>query len=154
MGKLDEAMAAYRTWSELDPNLRAVHTNLAWWLATDANPKFRDPKAAVMHARKALDLAPDDPNHWSNLGVALWRAGDLKTAIETLEKADRMHKNGDLQHRFFLAMAYWQIGEKDKARQAYDQAVEWMDKHPPKHGELRRFRAEAEEMLGVNQKKM
>lgn len=85
--------------------------------------------------------------------MALWRAGDLKTAVETLEKADRMYKDGDLPHRFFLAMAYWQIGEKDKARRAYDQAVEWMDKHQPKHEQFHRFRAEAAELLGVKEKK-
>jgi Flp pilus assembly protein TadD len=130
-----------------------AHSNLAWWLATNADPKFRDPNAAVTHARKAIDLVPEDRNPWSNLGVALWRAGDLQTAVETLETADRMNKGGDHFHRFFLAMAYWQLGEKDKARRAYDQAVEWMDKNQPANEELRRFRAEAEEMLGVENKK-
>ncbi len=151
-GNSDEATTTLLKAIEFDANPRAAHTNLAWWLATDADPKLRDPKAAVIHARKAIDLAPEDPNHWSNLGVALWRAGDVKTAVETLEKADSMYKDGDHFHRFFLAMAYWQVGENDKARQAYRQAVEWMGKHQPKHVELHRFRAEAEELLGMKQK--
>ena len=52
---------------------------------------------------------------------------------------------------FFLAMAYWQLSEKQKARPWYEKAVEWMDKHDPKNEELRRFRAEAEELLRVKQ---
>ena len=54
---------------------------------------------------------------------------------------------------FFLAMAQWQVGEKDKARVWYDKAVEWMEKNQPKNEELRRFRAEASELLELNEKK-
>ena len=48
-------------------------------------------------------------------------------------------------------MANWQLGEKDKARAWYDRAVQWMDKNEPKNEELRRFRTEAAELLGVNE---
>jgi hypothetical protein len=50
---------------------------------------------------------------------------------------------------FFLAMAHWQLGEKDEARKYYDKAVAWMDKNKPDDEELRRFRAEAAALLGV-----
>ena len=39
------------------------------------------------------------------------------------------------------------------ARKWYDQAVEWMDKNQPTNKELRRFRSEAAELLGVKEKK-
>ena len=54
---------------------------------------------------------------------------------------------------FFLAMAHWQLSEKDKAREFYDRAVQWMDKNQPTNEELLRFRAEAAEQLGVKEKK-
>jgi hypothetical protein len=51
---------------------------------------------------------------------------------------------------FFLAMAQWQLGHKDEARQLYDQAVQWMQKyHNPPGDEVRRFRAEAAKLLRV-----
>ena len=50
-------------------------------------------------------------------------------------------------------MARWKLGEKDKAREGYDRAVQGMDRHQPKNEELLRFRAEAAELLGVNEKK-
>lgn len=46
-------------------------------------------------------------------------------------------------------MAHWQLGEKDKAREWYDKAVQWMDKNKPQDEELKRFRSEAEELLGI-----
>ena len=48
-------------------------------------------------------------------------------------------------------MAHWQLGEKDEARQWYDQAVEWMEQKQPDNDELRRFRAEAAELLGISE---
>ena len=49
---------------------------------------------------------------------------------------------------FFLAMAWWQLGDKDQARQWYDQAVQWMHDHPtPQNIELPAFRSEAAALL-------
>ncbi len=50
-------------------------------------------------------------------------------------------------------MAHWQLGNKDEARKWYDKGVEWMVKNKPQDSELRRFRDEAAELLGVNEKK-
>ncbi len=40
---------------------------------------------------------------------------------------------------------------KQEARQWYDKAVEWMEKNKPDDQELLRFRAEAEELLGISE---
>jgi hypothetical protein len=56
-------------------------------------------------------------------------------------------------------MAHWQLGEKGKALEHFDRAVQWMDKNlerghsMPRGRELPRFRAEAAELLGVKDKK-
>jgi hypothetical protein len=49
-------------------------------------------------------------------------------------------------------MTYWQLGAKDKARTWFDKSVQWMDKGLPENAELKRFRAEAAELLGVEKK--
>ena len=54
---------------------------------------------------------------------------------------------------FFLAMAHWQMGNKEAARQWYVRAVQWMDKCQPKDEELRRFRTEAVKVLGIDEPK-
>ena len=50
-----------------------------------------------------------------------------------------LRKGGDAYDWFFLAMAHWQLGEKGKAREWYNRAVQWMDKSQPSNEELRRF---------------
>src|SRR5262249_45259167 len=112
------------------------------------DPKYRDPPRAVELAMKAVQLGPNG-NHWSTLGVTHYRAGDWKAAITALQKAIPLRQGGDSFDFFFLAMAHWQLGEKKDAREWYDKAVQWMDKHKPKDAELIRFRAEASDLLGI-----
>ena len=58
-----------------------------------------------------------------------------------------LRKGGDSFDWFFLAMAHRQLGREEDARKWYDRAVRWMEKNAPTDDELRRFRAEAEEVL-------
>jgi tetratricopeptide (TPR) repeat protein len=105
---------------------------------------------AVALANKAIKLAPNEGANWNTLGVALYRAGNFKAAIEALNKSMELHKGGVSFDWFFLAMAHWQLDNKADARQWYDKAVAWAEKHAPRDEELRRFRAEAAKVLGIN----
>ena len=58
---------------------------------------------------------------------------------------------GRSENWIFLAMSYWQRDEPDKAREMYDKVVEWM-KNKPVSVELKRFREEANELLGIANK--
>ena len=160
-GRLDEALklreevlALRRDKLGLDhPETLNSMNVVAWFLATAADPKFRNPARAAEHAKKAVELAPKEGDFWNTLGVAHYRAGDWKTAIEALEKSMQLRKGGDSLDWFFLAMARWQLGDKERARKWYDQAVQWMEKNNPKDNELRRFHAEAAALLGLTEKK-
>jgi hypothetical protein len=83
------------------------------------------------------------------LGVAQYRSGDWKAAVEALMKSVQLRQGGDSFDFFFLAMAHWQLNEKEKARAGYDRAVAWMDKNRPEDEELKRFRAEATALLSL-----
>ena len=50
---------------------------------------------------------------------------------------------------FFLTMAYWNLQQEDEARRWFDKSAEWMKKNQPLNDELRRFHAEAAELLGI-----
>jgi WD40 repeat protein/serine/threonine protein kinase/Flp pilus assembly protein TadD len=152
-GELDEAVAVYRKAIEADPTFADAYNGLAWLLAACPDARFRDPGQAVALARKAVELAPEHPYYLRTLGVACYRAGDWKAAVAALGKSVELRKGGDSRDWLFLAMAHWQLGEKDKAREWYDRAVQGMDKNQPTDEELRRFRAEAAELLGLNEKK-
>jgi tetratricopeptide (TPR) repeat protein len=153
-------LADYEKVRELTPNSGEAHNNLAWFLATCSEPKFLDPKRAVALAQKAVELAPKEGNCWNTLGATQYRAKNWKAAIEALDKSRELRKGGDAFDFFFLAMAYWQLGQKDEALKWYKQASEWVEKNSQGLAdnatwtdELRRFRAEAEELLKIEEKK-
>jgi tetratricopeptide (TPR) repeat protein len=124
--------------------------NAAWYLATAEEPELRDSSQALALARKAVELNPQSPEILNTLGVALYRTADWKGAIEALEKAEALEPDRDLAFNgFFLALARWQLGQKNEARTWYDKAVVWMEKNRPKDEELLRFRAEAAALLGL-----
>jgi superkiller protein 3 len=157
--QLDGAVAACRSALALDPKHDAARTNLARALnelarplATDADAARRDPVRAVALAGEAVELQPQEGKYWATLGAARYRAGDWKAAIDSFEKSMERRSAGDGFDWLFLAMAHWQLGEKDKAREWYDRAVQWMDKNNPTDEELRRFRAESAELLELKEK--
>ena len=125
---------------------------LAWFLADCPATQFRDPARAVELAKQALQLAPQSGRYWSTLGVAQYRASQPQAAIASFKKSMELMSGGNSRHWFVLSMAHWQLGNKDEAQKWYDQAVKWMEKNQPKAEELRRFRAEASELLELKAK--
>lgn len=127
--------------------------DIAWFLATCEDPEARDPAAAVKVAVRLLKLRPMTLQFQggvvNTLGVAHYRNGEWKEAVAALEESVKLRGGGDSFDFFFLAMAHWRLGEKDKARERYQEAVDWMDKNKPKDEELTRFRSEAAALLGV-----
>ena len=147
-GKLDETIACFRKTAQLEPNFAAAQISLAWMLTTCREVKLRDAPGGLEAARRAVELERSRWA-WQALGWAHYRTGDWKASIEALKKSCALDdpKGGDAAQWFFLAMAHWRLGEKDKGREWYDRAVQWMDKNQPKEELLRRFRAEASELL-------
>src|SRR5262249_3871196 len=152
-GKWEEAIACFRQALQIDPNRTGAYNCLAWVAATSPDPKCRDPANAVKLAQKAINLDPQDGILWNTLGVSQYRAGDWKDATVALEKSKELMGDKELSlNAFFLAMAHWQLGHKPDAQKWYEMAVGWMDKNKPQDEELRRFRAEAEELLKIEKK--
>jgi serine/threonine protein kinase/WD40 repeat protein len=130
-----------------------TYNNLAWVLATCPELRFRNPTRALELAKRAIER-PHRIDCYNTLGVAYYRVGNWKEAIEYLEKAESLEPGQHLAfNAYFLSMAHWKLGETDKALQLYTQGVSWTEKNRPSDEELRRFRAEAEELLGIRAKK-
>lgn len=162
-GQLD---AGRRTYHRLVTNCEEIRTefpgdaNAAWWLnarawflALHGEGSKRGSDLAVKMAKRAVELSPDAGHIVNTLGVAYYRAGDWKAAIETLKKADQL-SNG--QHfginAFVIAMAHWRLDDKEMAQKWYTDAQEWMKKQRPPDEELLQFRAEASTLLSMREK--
>jgi tetratricopeptide (TPR) repeat protein len=153
LGRQAEAAEPYRKALELSPEDAAVNNQLAWFLATRAPLCLRDAALAVRLAKKAVASRPKSGEYRNTLAVAHYRNGDDRGAVAELEAAMRLRAGGDSFDWFFLAMAHARLGDHDQARTWFDRAVQWMDKHRPHNGELRQFRAEAEDLLAEGRKR-
>jgi tetratricopeptide (TPR) repeat protein len=151
-GRQAEAVEPYRKALEVVPEDPGVTNDLAWFLATSPEPRFRDAPLAVRLAKQAVAARPQSADYRNTLGVALYRNGDDRAAVAELETSMSLLAGGTGFDWFFLAMAHWRLGERDQARTWFDRAVRWMDQHKPHDDDLRRFRAEAEAMLAEGPK--
>jgi tetratricopeptide (TPR) repeat protein len=125
---------------------------VAWTLATSPDARLRDATRAVELATQAVAGAPKNHSYRNTLGAARYRAGDWKGAIADLEQAIALRQpdsHFNAFDGFFLAMAHWQLGEKDQARTWFDKAIAWMDRGLKDNAGLQRFRAEAAALLDV-----
>jgi tetratricopeptide (TPR) repeat protein len=140
---LEECAAAF-------PNDPDHQIECARHLTTGPLDSLQNPTRAVRYASRAVQRAPKEGRFWTMLGIAKCRAGDWRGGATALETGMSLRQDGDSLVWFFLAMARWRQGNRDEARKWYDQAVQWMDKHPRQDGEaLRRLRAEAAALLKI-----
>jgi serine/threonine protein kinase/WD40 repeat protein len=125
--------------------------DLAWQLVTGP-AKERDPAKALPLARKAVELTPQETMYLNTLGVAQYRNGKYTDAVGTLEKSLAASKGErDAFDLFFLAMCHHHLGNAPKAKDCFDRAVKWCQRHkdlPADYAaELKAFQAEAEKLL-------
>jgi WD40 repeat protein len=146
----------------LSPDQPDECNDLAWFLVTCKDQSLRDAGRAMQLAQRAIEMRIPEPtpprdtrerqafmNYWNTLGVARYRAGKWRGAVEAIDRSRSAPGGDNAYNHFFLAMAHCQLGAKDQARRWYEQAMRWMDQHKPQDEELSRFRAEAAALLGI-----
>jgi tetratricopeptide (TPR) repeat protein len=141
----DKATSAIASASTLDLN------NAAWRMVT-GSAELRNPVRALRLIEEVIRREPNNALYLNTFGVVLYRNGDYKKALATLEKSLAASKGAsDAFDLFFLAMCHAKLGDAVKAKECFDEAVQWWDgrKDLPAHdvAELNAFRAEAETEL-------
>jgi serine/threonine protein kinase len=158
LGRHEEARKLYQeTLARRNVKLRRDHQDrlqsmnaLAWLLANCPDRTLRDPGKALELAMEVVLRAPATGEYWNTLGATQYRAGDWKSAVGTLTRSMELRKGGDAADWFFLAMAHWHSGDRAQARTWYDRALQWLETNRPEDEELRCFRAEAADLLGID----
>src|SRR5262249_35001025 len=122
-----QAIEHYRPLVEAHPDSAEACNELAWIYLT-APAALRDVKAAVPLAEKALRLAAANTFYRNTLGVAYYRAGRYRDAVDTIQpnlaKQDDKALAFDL---YFLAMSHHRLGELEQARSYLAWANRWTD---------------------------
>jgi tetratricopeptide (TPR) repeat protein len=131
------------------PFLALALNNLAWLQATCPQIGLRDPQGAVINARRATAILPEEGNYWNTLGAAHYRAGEWDDARDALTRSMRLRNGGDSADWFFLALVDHKLGKPAGAREWYDKAVARIQRSAGTDAELYRFHVEAAEELGL-----
>jgi membrane associated rhomboid family serine protease/Flp pilus assembly protein TadD len=94
-----DAIRHYQEALRLRPDMAEAHNNLAWLLATSEDPKFRDPRAALEHARRAVELTQwKEAGFVDTLAEAHYANGNFQEAVRTQVKALKLDPdNRELQ---------------------------------------------------------
>ncbi len=112
------ARAALNEAIALKPDFAAAVFLLSQVEAADNNGD-----AAVQAAATAVQLVPEDPLGWFNLGYILYVGGSYQDAAASLEQA--IIRATDYSNAvFFLGMSYYQLGRPDDAIAAFQRVLE------------------------------
>jgi putative PEP-CTERM system TPR-repeat lipoprotein len=107
------AESSYLAVLKLQPSNAAAWNNLAWVASLQNKP------AALEYARKANELAPDQPAFMDTLAGVLGAAGQVDKAIELQKKVVAQVPTND-DFKFDLAKLYLKAGDKADARRELD----------------------------------
>ena len=159
-GKPDLAIKQREAAATLYPKTARAANHLAWeWLMPKGNPTLgtneRNAPAALLLARKAVNIEPGEPMFGNTYGLALYRAGHITEARSVLE-ANLMlgQSKTDAWDLFILAMCQHHLGDRKAARDSYDRAVAWTKAHADKFinndaQDIAKLQAEAGRILGA-----
>lgn len=145
-GNYGESINAYEKAVELLPDA-IPRRDLSWLLANCTDHVFRNTKRAVELATEASKLESDNSENWKTLGVAQYRNGNFQEAIHALKKSVELASEGGGIEFLFLALAHWQLGDKDQAQQWYKKGTLWIDQNQPVDKEMERILIEAAPLL-------
>ena len=149
--KARQDIEQYRPRVAANPNDPNACNGLAWAYLT-APEALRDVKAALPLAEKAARLAPEDAVIRNTLGLAYYRIGKYREAIDTLRPRLARQQDWCLAFDLYvLAMSHQRLGEASRAQDYYEWALRWTSTQPGLEAglveELAQFRAEVEALL-------
>jgi hypothetical protein len=137
---------------ELEPNQPELAMELAWLYAT-APEHSRDPHKALPFARRATELAPDEPLCWTTLALVDYRLGQWSAAAEAARHSIRLEPEGAAPYDWLIqAMCDHQLRRPESAHEKLERANRQIADHAGSDtsptADLRALRAEAEALLG------
>jgi tetratricopeptide (TPR) repeat protein len=147
-GKIDEVIADCREMIRLNPEDASNQNQVAWELTLLPGRSRVEYDEALLHARKAVKLAPEVGYIANTLALAEFRVGHWTECIAAAERSIALIQGVDASNWFFLAMARWQKGDTPEARTWFHKAVAWTKDNDPKNEELIQFWTEAAKLLG------
>jgi tetratricopeptide (TPR) repeat protein/tRNA A-37 threonylcarbamoyl transferase component Bud32 len=146
-GRLEAGLKNQERAAVIDPSNPRPLDRAASALASFRDRKRRDPVKAIEMARKAIAIAPRNPQYWHTLGVAQYRAEKWPEALESFKNSMLLQNGGDGLDWYFVAMTNWQLGDKTAARDYLQKAETWKAKEHVGVDDLQGLDAEVAQLL-------
>jgi len=77
-------------------------------------------------------MQPKNWNYLCGLGAAYYRTGQWEKSNDNLTESTKLGGGENVCNYLFLAMAYWQSGNKTEAKTWYNKAIEWIEANKDK----------------------
>ncbi len=140
------AMSAYA------PSVTPVLNGMAWDVATSLDASAEELELAITRATKAVELEPNESSYHNTLGIVHYRAGHWSDSVNSLNRSIELRANSEKSialDSLYLAMAHWQLGEKEKAMECHKRGI--VDLETNKVPDAEAVRPEVEKLLGIEQ---
>jgi len=144
-----------------DPYAKAgTYYGLGWLLSHTPQQRVNPDIVVKLHQRAHV-LNPENAFVQGTLGIAYYRAGQWQEAINAIQSAeDAINATKPAQkdyYAFFLAMAYWQTGDREQAQTWYKRGVAYMSRKAVDRGGTymtppRGYYMQAAELMGLEVK--
>lgn len=115
--RLPDAEKDLNTILSIDPD-NAAALNALGYILTDKTERFEEARDLLL---KAYALSPDDPAIIDSVGWLLYRTGNYPEALAYLRRAYAAYPDAEIAAH--LGEVLWVIGEKEEARQIWDDAL-------------------------------
>jgi cytochrome c-type biogenesis protein CcmH/NrfG len=155
---MSEAEANYATSLENARWLAAAHPDeidyaksLAWKLVATPFAAQRNVDEGLVVARRVLALAPEDPNGWKTLALALYRNDEFEEAAQSLSRAVHLRGEPAAADAVVYALVYSKKGDLPAAREWHEKADTLLQNRVASNRELIFLKAEANAELAASE---
>jgi WD40 repeat protein/tRNA A-37 threonylcarbamoyl transferase component Bud32 len=123
--------------------------NSSWIVAREPKASAAAYRRALLQAEEAVRLSPNDSNLLNTLGVAQYRAGQYKAALQSLTASHNANpKSPHPADLAFLAMTHHRLGQNGMAQEYLESLRQRLKQNPwANDPEARLFLREAEALL-------
>ena len=137
-----DALEKFPQAAEFRSGAHGLQADLEWFQSA-----FSDEDVRAAEPLQAVELGHDSVFYLHNEGVMLLEAELWQRAITRFKKAAALRNRDHAYDWLNIAMASWQLGEHDEARQWFDKATQAMQTEPSSDSELEALRDRAAALL-------
>ncbi|MCA9140279.1 MAG: protein kinase, partial [Planctomycetales bacterium] len=135
-------------WLAIQDRTADVAANLGWLLATCPETSVRDVDAALVHAREAVKLAPDNVRFLTMLALVHALTGQSDEALIHLERSKSIRGHWVDRDFYVLALAQHLADQAGQSQQSLLHGDQWRSENEPWNADVRRLHEMVLDRLG------